>query len=104
MMIVSIVFARVENLAHPATYHKLVNTTPKPNATKKRRGELVGPEPEPLLDWLVVAAGIGVADVGPPVSTVDDMIVGACSPQDHQWKRLLTMDKKIDRNQKRWRR
>ncbi len=29
------------------TYHKLVNTTPNPNATKNSRGELVGPLPPP---------------------------------------------------------
>lgn len=30
------------------TYHKFVKTTPKPRATKKRSGELVGPPPPPL--------------------------------------------------------
>jgi len=37
-------------------YHKFVKTTPNPNATKNRRGELVGP---PLL----VDVAVGVADV-----------------------------------------
>lgn len=31
-----------------ATYHKFVKTTPKPRATKNKRGELVGPPPPPL--------------------------------------------------------
>jgi len=35
-------------------YHKFVNTTPKPNATKKSKGELVGPLDElELLDIVV---------------------------------------------------
>lgn len=29
------------------TYHRLVKTTPKPNATKNSKGELVGPPPPP---------------------------------------------------------
>lgn len=33
--------------------HKLVKTTPKPRATKKSRGEFVGPPPPPLLLLLV---------------------------------------------------
>ena len=37
------------------TYHKFVNTTPKPNATKNRSGELVGPLPPP-------GAGVGDED------------------------------------------
>lgn len=28
-------------------YHRLVKTTPKPSATKKSKGELVGPPPPP---------------------------------------------------------
>jgi hypothetical protein len=37
-----------------AAYHKFVNTTPNPNATKKSRGELVGPLDElELLDIVV---------------------------------------------------
>ena len=31
-----------------STYHKFVNTTPKPRATKNSKGELVGPPPPPL--------------------------------------------------------
>ena len=30
------------------TYHRFVKTTPKPSATKKSKGELVGPPPPPL--------------------------------------------------------
>jgi hypothetical protein len=40
-------------------YHKFVKTTPKPRATKNRRGELVGPLP-PLDEPVVVAAGSAV--------------------------------------------
>lgn len=49
-------------------YHKFVKTTPKPRATKNRRGELVGPLP-PLDEPEVVAAGgreeaaLGAVDV-----------------------------------------
>lgn len=44
------------------TYHKFVKTTPNPKATKKSKGELVGPPPPPpppplLLPLLDVAAG-----------------------------------------------
>ena len=50
-------------LAEPA-YHRFVNTTPKPRATKKRRGELVGPPPPPLCPLLVVAAAAAEVTVG----------------------------------------
>ena len=40
------------------SYHKLVNTTPKPNATKNSRGELVGP----LGSESCVGVGLAVAD------------------------------------------
>jgi hypothetical protein len=39
-------------------YHKLVKTTPKPRATKNRRGELVGPLPPPEEPVLVADAEI----------------------------------------------
>jgi hypothetical protein len=39
------------------TYHKFVNTTPKPNATKNKSGELVGP-----LDGLFPPVKVGVGD------------------------------------------
>ncbi len=42
------------------TYHRLVKTTPNPKATKKSKGELVGPPPLPL--GLVVGPG-GADDV-----------------------------------------
>lgn len=39
-------------------YHRFVKTTPKPSATKKSKGELVGPPPPPeLLGAVDVAAG-----------------------------------------------
>lgn len=44
---------------HEATYHRFVNTTPNPRATKNNKGELVGlfePEPSPPLLAVVVAA------------------------------------------------
>ena len=42
------------------TYHRFVKTTPKPSATKKSKGELVGPPP-PELGTDDVAAGGGTA-------------------------------------------
>lgn len=44
-----------------------MNTTPKPKATKKSRGELVGPPPPPELDVVVP----GWAD---EVAVADDMV------------------------------
>ena len=38
-------------------YHRFVKTTPKPSATKKSKGELVGPPPPPELGTVDVAAG-----------------------------------------------
>jgi hypothetical protein len=51
------------NLA--VAYHRFVKTTPKPRATKKSSGELVGPPPPPplLLGGSVVAKGLSVAIV-----------------------------------------
>ncbi len=49
------------------TYHKLVNTTPNPKATKKSNGELVGPLPL-LPPELVVGSG-GAADVAEDMVT-----------------------------------
>jgi hypothetical protein len=49
-----------------ATYQRLVNTTPKPRATKNNKGELVAlfdPDCSPLLPAVVVAALLA-ADVG----------------------------------------
>ena len=42
------------------SYHRLVKTTPKPSATKKSKGELVGPPP-PELGGDDVAAGGAMA-------------------------------------------
>lgn len=48
-MIFHRIFGGKKKSFRSATYHRLVKTTPKPNATKNRRGELVAPEPpEPL--------------------------------------------------------
>lgn len=53
------------------THHKLVKTTPKPSATKKSKGELVG---LPLLEWCV-EVGEAVADVDVAVEDVGvDMV------------------------------
>ena len=49
-------------------YHKFVNTTPKPSATKKSSGELVGPPPPPPFE-----EDDGVADGG--VDVVEGAIV-----------------------------
>ena len=45
------------------TYHKLVKTTPKPRATKKSKGELVGPPPPPPPPLLGVGGGGGAGEV-----------------------------------------
>ena len=53
-----------------------MKTTPKPNATKKSKGELVGPPP-PELEPVVVAAGAemavdeGVVDAGVAIFALD---------------------------------
>jgi hypothetical protein len=61
------------------TYHKFVNTTPKPNATKNSRGELVGPldgccvdDIEGLEDEDVEEAVCAMRDVG---SGIVDVLV-----------------------------
>ena len=46
------------------TYHRLVNTTPKPRATKKSNGELVG-----LL--LLLSGGGVVVEAGGPAEVED---------------------------------
>lgn len=54
---------------YEATYHRFVNTTPNPRATKNSKGELVAlfePEPSPLLAVVVAAlleADVGVEDI-----------------------------------------
>lgn len=45
-----------------SSYHKLVNTTPKPRATKKSNGELVG--------LLLLSAG-GLDEAGGPAEVED---------------------------------
>jgi hypothetical protein len=49
-----------------------VNTTPKPKATKKSKGELVGPPPPPPLGAELVAAGAVVEVEG--ASDIDDEV------------------------------
>jgi hypothetical protein len=53
------------------TDHKFVKTTPKPRATKKSNGELLGPPPPPLLVAVLVAALVELV----AVDVVDDMSV-----------------------------
>jgi len=53
-----------------------VKTTPKPNATKKSSGELVGPPPPPPLAADVVAAG-GAAAEGECTTDIDDEVAMA---------------------------
>jgi hypothetical protein len=50
------------------TYHKIVKTTPNPRATKKSKGELVGPLPE----LLFVGEGLGMDEGG------EDMVASHC--------------------------
>jgi hypothetical protein len=50
------------------THHKFVNTTPKPNATKNSRGELVGP----LVGSCVVAIE-GLGEVEEAVCAMTDV-------------------------------
>ncbi len=59
-----------------STYHKFVKTTPKPNATKKSNGELVGPPPPPPPVGVPEgAAGAGEAtEVGIPVVILEEDI------------------------------
>jgi hypothetical protein len=54
-------------LASAFTYHRFVKTTPKPRATKKSSGELVGPPPPPPP---VFAASVGVARVSKAIVAV----------------------------------
>jgi hypothetical protein len=56
--------SRTVQASNDWTYHRLVNTTPKPRATKKSRGELVAlPVLFPLLLVVVaVAAAVVVVD------------------------------------------
>lgn len=51
-------------LSVSGAYHRFVKTTPKPRATKKSSGELVGPPP-PLLSLLsLLGALVGLGWVG----------------------------------------
>jgi hypothetical protein len=51
--------------------HRFVKTTPKPRATKKSSGELVGPPPPPPLPPLL---GGSVVEMGSFVAKVWDMV------------------------------
>jgi hypothetical protein len=56
-------------------YHKFVKTTPKPKATKNRRGELVGPLPPPEEPVLVGEAESEAAALGAVVVVADILCV-----------------------------
>ena len=60
-------------------YHRFVKTTPKPKATKKSSGELVGPPPPPPPVADVVAAGTGVVVVASEDTGVVGDIVVVCT-------------------------
>ena len=49
-----------------------MNTTPKPNATKKSKGELVGPPPPPPPVGIEVAAGAEVEVIEGVADTDED--------------------------------
>ena len=70
------------------TYHKFVNTTPNPKATKKSNGELVGPPPPPpLVGGAEVAACEGETELlGMPV--VVDYMIGDWGRQSTRSTRL----------------
>ena len=48
-------------------HHRFVKTTPKPSATKKSKGELVGPPPPELAADEVAAGGV--------VGVLEDIVV-----------------------------
>jgi len=54
------------------TYHKFVKTTPNPRATKKSKGELVGP----LLELFSVGEGLGMGEDGEV--GCEDMVASHC--------------------------
>jgi hypothetical protein len=60
-----------------------VKTTPKPNATKKSKGELVGPPPWELLD-----AEVADPDAAPAVEVPADMMFDTVS--ERFWEYLKT--------------
>lgn len=62
--------AHMPTSGNAQTYHRFVNTTPKPSATKNSNGELVGP---PLLLLGCVGVELAAAFVA-----VDDDIVKCC--------------------------
>jgi hypothetical protein len=67
-------------------YHKFVNTTPNPRATKKSSGELVGPPPPPLLDWVLLPVG----EPAPASMVCDADMVAAVNSRFHALDRTAT--------------
>lgn len=59
------------------TYHRFVKTTPKPSATKKSKGELVGPPP-PELGTDDVAAGGATALLEGIVVVAAEVAINCC--------------------------
>ena len=64
-------FLRDPLFRYSGAYHRFVKTTPKPRATKKRSGELVGPPPPPEGGADVVGPG-GILEVVVDVDMVDE--------------------------------
>jgi hypothetical protein len=56
------------------TYHRFVNTTPNPRATKNSSGELVGPPLLPLPPLVPVVVAEALAALDARADVVDDMI------------------------------
>lgn len=60
--------SEIETKRNSGTYHRFVKTTPKPRATKKRRGELVALfelelPPLPLVEVALAVAEVEVEDI-----------------------------------------
>ena len=87
------------------THQRLVKTTPKPNATKNRRGDELLPPPlllpfgppplSPLLAGGSVVVGADVVDVGTPVDVVpvgaDVVVTCVCGVDDAAEVRVLSV-------------
>lgn len=61
------------------TYHRFVNTTPNPSATKNKSGEDVGPPPPPPPLVVVAAGGDAEVEEGPDMG-VDVGSAVVCVP------------------------
>jgi hypothetical protein len=63
-------------------YHRLVNTTPNPRATKNSNGEFVGPEP---VCGAPLSVGDGVDDVVDVLVMVEDVVVAIATRVQPYW-------------------